>query len=243
MKLSRLIPLNLHGNKMPDNFSGKSGKGFFTEFFGEIEFITVTLADAGVEVIIDHDDELSMDTRMTIYHFLAEKFNFKLPTVYFTVQVQNSEGLTLLNRILTDEIITGKYAGIVLVKGYQSGQGSNNNGRRNFRAAIDLCLDRIHNVGLNIATHDEDIIQYGINRIKKSKIKPSDSFVQFSQALGIKDSLTLRIAGDGFNVCKYVPYGDYRYLIPSLAEMLRKNRKIQNYFAGELKNKFAELKG
>jgi proline dehydrogenase len=69
-----------------------------------------------------------------------------------------------------------------------------------------------------IATHDERIIADACNFAEQSGISPAR--FEFQMLYGIRRDLQERLAGDGYNVRVYVPYGTqwYPYLTRRLAE-------------------------
>lgn len=69
-----------------------------------------------------------------------------------------------------------------------------------------------------IATHDASIIMATEEFVRKNKI-PKESF-EFQMLYGIRRDLQRRLAGDGYNVRLYIPYGShwYPYFMRRLAE-------------------------
>jgi len=69
-----------------------------------------------------------------------------------------------------------------------------------------------------IATHDENILQRGIEYVRERKISP-DGF-EFQMLYGVRRDLQRRLASEGYRVRLYVPYGNawYPYFMRRLAE-------------------------
>ncbi|KIL51856.1 proline dehydrogenase family protein [Jeotgalibacillus soli] len=69
-----------------------------------------------------------------------------------------------------------------------------------------------------VATHDDDIIQYVKNLVKKHDI-PNDQF-EFQMLQGMRDERQKELAKEGYKMVVYVPYGKdwYTYFMKRLAE-------------------------
>jgi proline dehydrogenase len=62
---------------------------------------------------------------------------------------------------------------------------------------------------VGIATHDEDLIQFGLDSIKKRNLKKSQ--YEFQMLLGVRDSRRDEILKLGHNLRVYVPFGEDWY--------------------------------
>ena len=81
-------------------------------------------------------------------------------------------------------------------------------------------MTRLFDAGVNpaIATHDENILRRAIKYVQERKIA-ADRF-EFQMLYGIRRDLQRRLAGEGYRVRLYVPYGNawYPYFMRRLAE-------------------------
>lgn len=70
----------------------------------------------------------------------------------------------------------------------------------------------------SIATHDHNIINHVIEFVKENNI-PREKF-EFQMLYGFRKDMQLDLAGQGYNFCTYVPFGDdwYGYFMRRLAE-------------------------
>lgn len=86
----------------------------------------------------------------------------------------------------------------------------------NFKKLIQLHL--LNGNFTAIATHDEQVIQFSKELIKRKKIK-EDQF-EFQMLYGIRPQLQLQLVKEGYKVRIYVPYGKdwYGYFMRRLAE-------------------------
>jgi proline dehydrogenase len=97
--------------------------------------------------------------------------------------------------------------------------------RHNFVRVVEALLD----VGayVAIATHDEWLVEQGIDLVRKRGLAP-DAY-EFQMLLGVRERLGDQILGDGHRLRIYVPYGRrwYEYSMRRLQE----NPKIATYVA------------
>lgn len=88
----------------------------------------------------------------------------------------------------------------------------------NFKKLIEVCFENLDRVYPAIATHDEKIIEWSIDYVKKKNI-PFDKF-EFQMLYGIRYELQKKLANDGYKVRVYVPYGKewYPYFMRRMGE-------------------------
>jgi proline dehydrogenase len=79
--------------------------------------------------------------------------------------------------------------------------------RENYRKLLDLMLDNGLYVG--IATHDEVLIQYGLDAVKKRNLKKEQ--YEFQMLLGVRENRRNEILKAGHNLRVYVPFGEDWY--------------------------------
>jgi len=86
----------------------------------------------------------------------------------------------------------------------------------NYRRLSEILLDRGAYPAL--ATHDPKMIQHALEYVRRNGVA-KDRF-EFQMLYGIRRDLQRRLAGDGYRLRLYVPYGDawYPYLMRRLAE-------------------------
>ncbi len=82
--------------------------------------------------------------------------------------------------------------------------------RDQYKLLLDILLDDAANgTYANIATHDEPLIQYAEEQIKKRGLN-KDQY-QFEMLLGVREERRNKLLKDGNNVCIYTPFGDDWY--------------------------------
>jgi proline dehydrogenase len=78
--------------------------------------------------------------------------------------------------------------------------------------------------------------------MQEKQIEPSDQRVWFSQLLGMSDHISYNLSHAGYNVCKYVPYGPVKAVIPYLTRRARENSSVAGQMGRELSLIEAEIK-
>jgi proline dehydrogenase len=68
----------------------------------------------------------------------------------------------------------------------------------------------------------------------KHGIRRDDPRLYFSQLLGMSDHISYNLAAAGYNVCKYVPYGPVRAVVPYLTRRAEENTSIRGQAGREL---------
>ena len=82
--------------------------------------------------------------------------------------------------------------------------------REQFKLHLDMLLDDASNgTYANIATHDEPLIQYAEEQIKKHSLT-KDQY-QFEMLLGVRERRRDELLKNGHNLCAYTPFGDDWY--------------------------------
>ena len=71
-------------------------------------------------------------------------------------------------------------------------------------------------------------------------IEPGDKRCWFSQLYGMSDHISFNLAGAGYNVAKYVPYGPVKHVLPYLTRRAEENTSVKGKTGRELSLILAE---
>jgi len=66
--------------------------------------------------------------------------------------------------------------------------------------------------------------------------------IYFSQLYGMSDHITFNLAEKGYNVVKYVPYGEIKTMMPYLFRRAEENTSVKGQSSRELKLIEKEMK-
>jgi len=105
---------------------------------------------------------------------------------------------------------------------------------RDYDLAVTYCLDHIDTIALFIGTHNENSCFKAAGIMQQKGMKPGNAHVYFSQLYGMSDNITFNLADAGFNVCKYLPYGPVKDVIPYLMRRAQENTSVAGQTGREL---------
>lgn len=100
-----------------------------------------------------------------------------------------------------------------------------------YNKAIDILLNRASqteksSISFVIASHNWDSVNFACNRMKELGMETDSQVVHFAQLLGMQDHLSFTLSQNGYNVCKYIPYGPVEDVIPYLLRRVQENRSM-----------------
>ncbi|GAM25868.1 hypothetical protein SAMD00019534_090430 [Acytostelium subglobosum LB1] len=188
-----------------------------------------------------------VDAEQTYYqaaiHHLAMafsvKYNTNRPLIYNTYQMYLVQGLDTLKDHMGLSKEQSFHLGAKLVRGaYMSSerkralelgladpiQPTIQETHHNYFTAMELLLKESPNVGVMFATHNEQSIQFGVDRIKQLNLDPANPNLQFGQLFGMADFLSFGLASQHQRVFKYVPFGPVQETLPYLVRRMQENR-------------------
>jgi len=105
-----------------------------------------------------------------------------------------------------------------------------------YHKVLDECLTRIHKlktsgedpqkIGIMVASHNENTVKYGVQRMKELNLDPQERVLCFAQLLGMCDQITFPLGQAGYSVYKYVPYGPVNEVLPYLSRRANENGSL-----------------
>jgi proline dehydrogenase len=202
-----------------------------------------------VSIFIDAEEswiQLAMDK---LANKMMSHYNKQRPIVYNTFQLYRKDRLDYL-KLSFDLARQGEYfLGAKLVRGaymekerkraaelgYASPiQDSKENTDQDYNAALRFCAEHIEKIGLCAGTHNEGSSTLLLELMKEKNISPANPHVYFSQLFGMSDHISYNLAGSGYNVAKYVPYGPVKEVLPYLIRRAEENTSVKGQTGREL---------
>jgi proline dehydrogenase len=97
-----------------------------------------------------------------------------------------------------------------------------------------FCLERLEQFSIFAGTHHEASCRKIADWLVQNGLDTRHPHVYFSQLYGMSDNLSFNLAGAGFNVAKYLPYGPLEEVLPYLFRRAQENSSIQGQSSREL---------
>lgn len=206
-----------------------------------------------VPLMIDAEESWIQKAIDDLAILMMSKYNKEKVTVINTYQMYRKDRLNFLKQCCEAANIAGYKLGAKLVrgaymekeraraaeKGYPSPiQDTKENTDRDYNEAVNSCMDYLENTFLVVATHNENSCRMAAERMLSLPFKKNFHHLWFSQLLGMCDHISNTLAGEGFNVAKYVPYGPVASVTPYLIRRADENSSV----AGQAKVELALLK-
>lgn len=226
-----------------------SEKAEFEKAKTRFETICAYAAGKDVPVMIDSEESWIQDVVDSLVEELMFKFNKSKPLVFNTLQMYRHDRLNYLERFISRARQKGVFSAFKLVRGaymekereralkigYASPIHPDKNATdKAFNDATLLCLKNVQDVAVCIGTHNEESCTLGVNQISALGLPVSHPHISFAQLLGMSDHISYNLAASGFNVCKYVPYGPVKTVIPYLVRRAEENTSVAGQTSREL---------
>jgi len=208
-------------------------------------------------VFIDAEESWIQDAIDNLAEEMMREFNQKLPIIFNTIQLYRHDRLEFLKEAHR-KAIEGKYIlAVKLVRGaymekereradelnapspiHKTKEATD----RDFDAAVEYCLENIDDIAFVAGTHNENSVQKLAQKMEEKKLDHNHPHIFFSQLYGMSDNLSYVLAGNQYNVSKYVPYGPVKDAVPYLIRRAKENSSVMGQMSRELDLINKELK-
>lgn len=206
-------------------------------------------ADAGISVYVDAEESWLQTPIDALAETMMGRYNRRHVVVFTSLQMYRTDRLNYLQDLLERADTKGYIPGIKLVRGaywekeraralkyhYSSPVLPTKAGTdESFNKAVLLCLNNLPSLQLCLATHNEESLLMVIREFNKRKLYEYKTRLFFSQLYGMSDNLTHALATAGFQVSKYLPYGEVTKALPYLIRRAEENTAIAGQAGREL---------
>lgn len=103
-----------------------------------------------------------------------------------------------------------------------------------YNEALKILVENIDQAHTSACTHNSRSTALLTQLMAEHGISPSDPRIDFGQLLGMSDNLTYNLAHGGYQVCKYVPFGPVKEVIPYLMRRAQENAAVGGETGREL---------
>ena len=229
----------------------------FERVKARIDSICAAGVAAGIPVMIDAEESWIQQVVDELVEEMILKYNSQRPMIYHTLQMYRHDRLDYLKEFTEKALSMGRYPAFKLVRGaymekernraleygYHSPIYPNKTATdKGFDDATRFCLEHVDQTGLCVGTHNELSCSRAVAFMQKNAIDPAHNNVWFSQLLGMSDHISFKLASLGYNVCKYVPYGPVKTVVPYLIRRAEENTSVAGQSSRELDLLVTEVK-
>ncbi|SFL14209.1 L-proline dehydrogenase [Porphyromonadaceae bacterium KH3CP3RA] len=113
---------------------------------------------------------------------------------------------------------------------------------RDFNDITRYFMEHLDTIDFMVATHNEESSLLLARLIDEYNLPRNHRGIYFSQLYGMSDHITYNLAGKGYNVAKYVPYGAVKTMMPYLFRRAEENSSVKGQTNRELKMIRTEIK-
>lgn len=222
-----------------------------------VDRICGTAAQNNVRIFIDAEESWIQQAIDDMANAMMQKYNTQHPIVYNTIQFYRTDRLEFLKQSHQHAINHNYILGIKLVRGaYMEKerkramdfeytcpiQPNKESSDRDYDAGLKFCIEHINTIAICAGTHNEQSSLLLTQLMEKNNIPHQHPHVWFSQLLGMSDHISFNLAVAGYNVCKYVPYGPVKSVMPYLFRRAKENTSMAGQMSRELSLIVNEIK-
>jgi proline dehydrogenase len=206
--------------------------------------------ELGVPVLIDAEHTWIQPVLDDLVLEMMERYNKDAAIVQNTYQMYRHDAINRLkehHRIALDKgvkfglkIVRGAYMEIERARAAEMGylspiQPDKIATDHDFNEVIRYFMDHIDTIHFMVATHNEVSSQLLAHLIDERGLPHDHPHIYFSQLYGMSDHITFNLAEKGYNVVKYVPYGEVKTMMPYLFRRAEENTSVKGQSSRELK--------
>lgn len=206
-------------------------------------------AKNNVRIFIDAEETWIQPAIDLLAENNMQEFNTERPIVFNTIQLYRHDRLQYL-KDLYQRSKNGFYKlGVKLVRGAYMEKERERAALKNYLSpiqptkaasdadynqALKFCIEHLDDIAICAGTHNEDSSMLLVNLMKHRNIASNHPHIWFSQLLGMSDHISFNLSKAGYNVCKYVPYGPVRDVMPYLLRRAKENTSVKGQTGREL---------
>lgn len=225
--------------------------------YDRMDAICQVAADRGVGVLVDAEETWIQDPVDVLSIRMMDIYNRSRAVVFNTAQLYRHDRLSFVHDSIEAADLRGFILGIKLVRGaymekereratamsYASPiQPNKASTDRDFNEAVKSCINRIEQVSLIVASHNEESNLLAVGLMKELGLPADHPHIHFSQLYGMSDHITFNLAAAGYGVSKYLPFGPITDVIPYLMRRAQENTSVAGQTGRELMLIRKELK-
>lgn len=226
------------------------------KFHRRVEKLCNAAHEIDISILIDAEDSFYQPYIDKVVLEMMGKFNKKRAIVYNTYQMYRWDRLGVLKNDLETAVRNGFYLGAKFVRGaYMERErkrakemgytdpihADKESTDRDYDEALRFSVEHIDTISVFNGTHNEKSSSLLTELMNEYKLSKNDPRIWFSQLYGMSDHISFNLAKEGYNVCKYLPYGPVKHLLPYLLRRVEENTSVSGQTSRELSLIIKEL--
>lgn len=222
-----------------------------------IDAICASASQNNTSIFIDAEETWIQDAIDSITNLMMSRYNKEKVSVFNTFQMYRPDRLAFLKKSYEEANKQGYLLGAKLVRGAymekeraraaEMGYDSPINPTKQatdeqFNQGVRFCVDHYETIALCNATHNLESSALLASLIQDKNLPKDHPHLNFCQLYGMSDNLTFNLAAEGFNVGKYVVYGQVEEVVPYLVRRAQENSSVTGDMSRELELYSEEIK-
>ncbi len=232
-------------------------KDEFKNVLKRVDSISHHAANKNVGLYIDAEETWIQPAIDKMANQMMKRYNREKVIVYNTFQLYRTDRLAYLMESYDTAQKEGYLLGAKLVRGaymdkerkraeemgYPSPIQPNKEATdHDYNLALRFCVDNYEKVACCNASHNAESNRIMAQLIAEKNIPKDHPHLQFCQLYGMSDNITFNLAAAGYNVAKYVVYGQVKDVVPYLIRRTQENTSITGDMSRELSFILKEVK-
>ena len=205
--------------------------------------------ERNVVIMIDAEETWMQDSTDDLVNEMMAKFNKEKAIVWNTVQMYRTGRLEYLAKDLERAKEKNYFLGYKFVRGAYMEKERKRAAELNYpdpiqptkqasddkyNAAIDFVLKNLDKVSAFFGTHNEKSTELVMDKMKAMELPHDHPQIHFGQLYGMSDNITYYLGAEKYNVCKYLPYGPVKDVVPYLTRRAQENTSVAGQTGREL---------
>ncbi len=224
-------------------------KGEFKNVLKRVDAICHHAAQVGMSVFIDAEETWIQPAIDLLANRMMKRYNKEKVVVFNTFQMYRTDRLSFLMESFDLAKQQGYLLGAKLVRGaymdkerkraedmgYPSPIQPNKEATdHDYDLGVQFCIENYEQIALCNASHNANSSLKMAALISSKNLPKNHPHLQFCQLLGMSDNITFNLAKAGYNVAKYMVYGQVKEVIPYLIRRSHENSSVTGDVSREL---------
>ncbi len=248
VKPTALAPLSLMEKISNGQILSLSEKSDWNKVTSRMQRIADHVSDNKQRLFIDAEDSWYQACVDQLALELMQEYNKQSATIFNTLQFYRWGRLEYLLNLIDKAKSEGFILGFKNVRGaymekersraakmgYASPiQNDKESTDRDYDSALEACINNLDVISFCAATHNTESLKKLVNLMRQKSLANNEDRIWMSQLFGMGDNLSFNLSAEGYNVCKYLPYGPVKDIIPYLTRRAEENSSISGQMGRE----------